>query len=151
MRALISVIAAALVVLPVHAQQAPLPREAQTAIDEARKDCGATAALKKGFVATRDVNGDGKPDVVLNYGKFECDGFATFFCGSAGCLAQVFASLPDGTYVKAWDENVRAMRFATVKGKPALIVDLHGSACNKAGAAPCTKTLLWNGKTFAGR
>jgi hypothetical protein len=51
--------------------------------------------------------------------------------------------------VKVWDENVRAMRFARVKGKPAMIVDLHGSACNKAGYLPCPKTLFWNGKAFA--
>jgi hypothetical protein len=62
---------------------------------------------------------------------------------------QVFASLPDGSYVNAWDDNVRAMRFAMIKGKPAMIVDLHGSACNKSGHLPCPKTLFWNGRTFA--
>lgn len=148
MRALAIVLGIALA-SSAQAQQPPLPKEAQAAIDAAKKECGATAALKKGFVATRDVNGDGKPDFILDYDKFECDGFATFFCGSGGCLTQVFASLPDGSYVKAWDENVRAMRFATVRGKPAMIVDLHGSACNKVGAAPCPRTLIWNGKTFA--
>jgi hypothetical protein len=30
-----------------------------------------------------------------------------------------------------------------------MIVDLHGSACKKAGYLPCPKTLFWNGKTFA--
>jgi hypothetical protein len=138
-----------LLALPAHAQQAPLPKEVEAAIDEAKKDCGATVRLRPGFMASKDVNGDGKPDTILDYGKFECGGSITFYCGSAGCLTQVFASLPDGTYVKAWDENVRAMRFATVKRKPAMIVDLHGSACGKTGYLPCPKTLLWNGKSFA--
>jgi hypothetical protein len=133
-----------------QAQQAPLPKEVQAAIEESKKDCGETVALKAKFVTSRDVNGDGKPDYILDYDKFECGGAATFYCGSGGCLTQVFASLPDGSYVKAWDENVRAIRFARVKGKPAMILDLHGSACGKVGAAPCPKTFLWDGKTFAG-
>ena len=130
-------------------QSPPLPKDVQAAIDEAKKDCGERVSLKPKFVTTRDVNGDGKPDYVLDYGHFQCGDMVTFFCGSGGCLTQVFASLPDGSYVKAWDDNVRAMRFAKVKGKPGMILDLHGSACNKVGAAPCPKTLVWDGRTFS--
>ena len=148
MRALLAFIAL-LLAPPAQAQQAPLPKEVQAAIDEAKKDCGERVQLKPAFVASKDVNGDGVPDYILDYGKFQCGDMVSYFCGSAGCLTQVFASLPDASYVKAWDENVRAMRFARVKGKPAMIVDLHGSACNKTGYLPCPKTLLWNGKTFA--
>ena len=126
-----------------------MPKEVQAAIDEANKDCGEPVRLNPGFMASKDVNGDGKPDYILDYGKFECGGSITAYCGSAGCLTQVFASLPDGAYVKVWDDNVRAIRFATVRGKPAMIVDLHGSACGKTGYLPCPKTLLWNGKSFA--
>jgi hypothetical protein len=148
MRSIIAAVAV-LIALPAQAQQAPLPKGAQAAIDEAKKDCGERVRLKPTFVTSRDVNGDGKPDYILDYEHFQCGDMVTFFCGSAGCLTQVFASLPDGSYVKAWDENVRAMRFAKVKGRPAMILDLHGSACNKVGSAPCPKTLFWNGKTFA--
>src|SRR5690606_6886446 len=118
-----------LLTLPAQAQQAPLPKEVQAAIEEAKKDCGERVRLKPKFVASKDVNADGRPDYILDYDKFACGNIPTFYCGSAGCLTQVFASLPNGSYVKAWDENVRAMRFATVKSKPAMVVDLHGSAC----------------------
>lgn len=148
MRTIVAAIAV-LLALPAQAQQAPLPKEAQAAIDEAKKDCGERVRLKPKFVASKDINGDGRPDYILDYEKFQCGDMASYFCGSAGCLMQVFASLPDGSYVKAWDENVRAMRFAKLKDKPAMIVDLHGSACNKAGYLPCPKTLFWNGDTFA--
>lgn len=146
-----TMIAAVLVLFafPAQAQQAPLPKEVQAAIDEAKKDCGERVRLKPKFVISKDVNGDGTPDYILDYEKFQCGDMVSFFCGSAGCLMQVFASLPAGSYVRAWDENVRAMRFAKVKDKPAMIVDLHGSACSKAGYLPCPKTLFWNGKTFA--
>jgi hypothetical protein len=147
-------LAAVLVVLSglaAQAQQAPLPKEVQAAIDDSRKDCGEPVRLDAKFVTSKDVNGDGKPDYILDYEHFQCGETITYFCGSGGCLTQVFASLPDGSYVKAWDANVRAIRFARVKGKPAMILDLHGSACGKVGAAPCPRTLIWNGKTFAGR
>ncbi|HWV41966.1 hypothetical protein [Pseudorhodoplanes sp.] len=132
-----------------QAQNASLPKEVRAAIDDARKDCGERVRQKPKFVTSKDVNGDGKPDYILDYDKFQCGSDVSFFCGSAGCLMQVFASLPDGGYVMAWDDNVRAMRFAQVKGRPAMIIDLHGSACNKAGYLPCPKTLFWNSKTFS--
>lgn len=136
--------------LAAPAQQAPAPKEVQAAIEASKKDCGEPVRLLAKFVTSRDVNGDGKPDYVLDYEHFQCGEDVTFFCGSAGCLTQVFASLPDGSYVKAWDENARAIRFVAVKGKPGMIVDLHGSACGKVGAAPCKKSFVWDGKTFAG-
>jgi hypothetical protein len=132
-----------------HAQQAPLPNEVQAAIEASKKDCGEKVALDAKFVTSRDINGDGKPDYVLDYEHFQCGEMVTYFCGSSGCLTQVFASLPDGSYIKALDENVRAIRFARIKGKPAMVLDLHGSACGKVGAAPCPKTLIWNGRTFS--
>ena len=45
----------------------------------------------------------------------------------------VFASLPDGCYVKVLDENVRGMNFVKIKGRYALVLDLLGSACGRAG------------------
>jgi hypothetical protein len=87
-------------------------------------------------------------DYVLDYGQFECDGSSTYFCGTGGCLMQVFVSLPNGSYVKVLDENVRDLKFRRVRGRPAMVLDLHGSACGKVGAAPCPRTLLWDGRTF---
>jgi hypothetical protein len=60
----------------------------------------------------------------------------------------VFASLPGGGYVKALDSNVRDIQFRKVRGRPAIVLDLHGSACGKVGVAPCPRTLVWDGKTF---
>ena len=97
----------------------------------------------------KDVNGDGVDDYVLDYGKFVCGDSASYWCGSAGCLTQVFASLRDGSFVNVLDENVRSLRFARVKGRPAMILGLHGNACGRVGAAPCDSTLYWNGASFS--
>ena len=130
--------------------QPQLPPMVQSAIDENRKAClPKKSELLPGFLTARDINGDGRNDYILDYGKFKCGADTTYFCGSAGCLTQVYASRPDGSYVQALDENVRRLRFAQVKGRPAMLLDLHGSACGKVGAAGCTATMIWNGKTFS--
>lgn len=125
-----------------------LPANAQAAIQENVKSCDGKTTFKDGFVSEKDVNGDGVVDYVLDYGNFVCDGNEGYFCGTGGCLTQVFASVRGGGYVKALDENVRDLKFRRVKGRPAMVLDLHGSACGKVGAAPCPKTLLWNGTKF---
>ena len=129
---------------------AQLPQIAQTAIAAARKDCAPErATLKPGFVDVKDVNGDGRPDYILDYGSFECGSSMSGYCGTGGCLTQVFASLDDGSYVKVLDENVRGLRFAKRAGRPAMILDLHGSACGRAGVERCGMTLYWTGYTFS--
>ena len=141
---------AGLVLLPaaVFAQPGNLPKEVQAAIDDNKKTCGEGVKLNPAFISEKDVNGDGVKDYVLDYGEFECEGSASFFCGTGGCLTQVFASLPDGGYAKVLDQNVRDIKFRNVRGRPAIVLDLHGSACGKVGAAACRRTLVWDGKTF---
>jgi hypothetical protein len=80
------------------------PEIVQTEIEEARKDCAA-AVFKAGFVTERDVNGDGRKDYILDYRNLQCEEVGSLYCGSAGCLTQVFVSLPDGTYEKVLNEN----------------------------------------------
>jgi len=145
------VLVAGLVLLPaaVLAQSFQnLPANAQAAIEENVKSCDGKATFKDGFVSEKDINGDGVVDYILDYGNLVCDGSEGYFCGTGGCLTQVFASLRRGGYVKALDENVRDLKFRRVKGRPAMLLDLHGSACGKVGVEPCPKTLLWNGKKF---
>ena len=128
-----------------------LPQEVRAAIQESVKQCGAEkAAFKWGFIVAEDVNGDGVDDYVLDYGKFVCGNTQSYFCGSGGCLTQVFVSLPDGKYAEALDDIVRDLRFTRdAQGRPEMLLELHGSACGKIGAAPCSVTLLWNGHRFS--
>jgi hypothetical protein len=127
-----------------------LPQIVQGAIDSSRKECQPEQFKPlKAFVRQQDVNGDGRPDFILNYGEAQCGDASTYYCGTGGCLTQVFVSRDNGSYVQMLDENVRRLRFARVKGRPAMLIDLHGSACGRAGAEPCAMTLYWNGSTFS--
>lgn len=128
----------------------PLPPAVEAHMKNDTKECPThDAKFEKGFVTRKDVNGDGQEDYILDYGKFLCGGSYSTFCGSAGCSTTIFASTPNG-YTKVFDDNVQDIKFRTIKGKPAIILGLHGSACGKAGVAPCGEVLYWNGSTFKG-
>ena len=132
-----------------QARTRDLPRQVQAEINTTVQDCKPRERVfGRGFVSRKDVNGDGIPDFILDYGAYKCGDQVAQFCGSAGCTTTVFASTGRGGYVKVLDENVRNLQFRTVNGKPAMVLDLHGSACGKAGAEPCRTTLTWNGSQF---
>lgn len=125
-----------------------MPPIVRQAIDKESDACRPDkVTLDQGFMTRKDVNGDGVPDYVLNYGAFRCGESSTLFCGSAGCQTQVFASV-GGAFAKVFDSTVQEVAFKTVKGRPALLLGLHGSECGKRGADPCGSTLYWNGTKF---
>ena len=126
-----------------------LPAEVAAAIDESIAACKPDIAeLGPAFTKRKDVNGDGVPDYILDYGEFTCGEMSGYFCGSAGCLMQVFASV-DRRFPKVFDENAQDVQFKPVRGRPAMVLSLHGSACGRRGSATCTATLYWNGRSFS--
>src|SRR5262245_9518466 len=127
----------------------PLPPEVQSEINEGIKGCDEKVKFKKGFVTRRDINGDGIEDFILDYGYFVCGESSTWACGSGGCETQVFASLSDGKFAKVFDDVVQTIKFKRVRGRPAMLLGLHGSACGRAGYEACSATLYWNGEKFS--
>jgi hypothetical protein len=126
-----------------------LPFEIRKAVEARKRMCGAaTIRLGAAFVESRDVNGDGYEDYVLDYGQFACGTDATFFCGTTGCAQEVFVS-SNGRFVKALDENIRSIRFDRIEGRSAMILGLHGSSCGRPGNEACGATLYWNGVKFS--
>lgn len=126
-----------------------LPPAVEADIKALKAECSPDKPkLEPGFIESRDINADGVKDHILDYGRFKCGDSMSLYCGSAGCTTKVFASLPGGQYTVVLNQNVQALSFKTIKGKPAMLLGLHGSACGKVGAEPCDKTLIWDGKTF---
>jgi hypothetical protein len=108
MRVLRLAILIALVASEAQAQQR-IPSVVRAAIEENRKACEPDKfATDTGFLTRRDVNADGIDDFILDYGKAACGDSTSYFCGSAGCVTQVFVSLPQGEYTKVLDETCGA-------------------------------------------
>ena len=130
--------------VPVALSKAPesLPPEVQSEIDKDSKSCSDKVTFAKGFMTRRDINGDGIEDFILDYGHFLCGEMSGYYCGSAGCLTQVFVSLSDGKFAKVLDENVRGIKFTTLHGRPAMLLGLHGSACGRIGLHRATSRYI---------
>jgi hypothetical protein len=142
--------AAALVFAPTPASAKELPAPIRKEIETARAACEGPSRVEKKFVSVIDFNRDRRPDYLLNYEHMRCKSGAEF-CGSGGCLTQLFVSRKDGGYVKALDKNLLRIRFTTVRGHPSVTLDLHGSECGKVGVAPCPQVLVWDGNALEKR
>jgi hypothetical protein len=121
----------------VRADSANIPRNIQTEIKSELKFCGGVILLNDKFITYNE-----KPHYfVIDYGEVVCDGSKRTYCGSAGCITQVFVMRPSGEYEKILDSNVRDLKFVQVSGRPAMSLVLHGSACGLVGADVCQKTV----------
>ncbi|MET7247869.1 hypothetical protein ABZT49_31410 [Methylobacterium sp. EM32] len=126
-----------------------LPRALRDEIDRDVRDCTpGKDAPRRRFISRQDVNRDGVPDFILDYGGFQCGSLASHYCGPAGCATVVYASKKRNGYVKVFSETVRDRHATTVNGRPALVAGLPGSACGLAPFEPCRKTLTWDGARF---
>jgi hypothetical protein len=138
-----------------HAQKAQtippdLPAVVKEAMEKNLKECepGDKPLYKPGFLTIRDINGDGKPDYILNYENFQCGEMVSLFCGTGGCQTEIFASEEDKGFVHVWNKLARKVTFLTLNKRPAMRIELHGSQCGRVGAERCAMTLYWNGSEF---
>jgi hypothetical protein len=86
-----------------------------------------------------DLNADGVADWIIDYSDVECDGSASYFCGSGGCTLQVLTSQGAGNWVLKSEDTVQEYKIVAQKGRTVVRFGLHGSACGKVGAASCAK------------
>ncbi|WP_372623600.1 hypothetical protein [Falsiroseomonas sp.] len=134
--------------LPAQAQQ---PQAVAAAAAEAMSDCrsaGGNPSLQAGFETVADLNADGVPDHLLDYTFLDCEGAASFFCGSAGCPLVAFLSGPRG-HAATGLGHMRAWSLDLAGAVPVLVLQLHGGSCGRAGFAGCEVRTAWNGRELA--
>jgi hypothetical protein len=128
---------------------AQVPTGVQQGARQAQAECrsaGGRPNLLPAFQTTHDFNGDGQPDYVHDYSALDCQGAASFFCGSAGCPVVVFLS-----------PGFRAQALGHAQGwtveaggpLPVMVLTLHGSSCGRVGANSCEQRVGWNGRALA--
>lgn len=155
MKALTALLLALSLGTAAHAQKAQtipsdLPAMVKDAMAKNLKECeaGEKPLYKPGFLTIRDINGDGKPDYILNYEHFQCGERVSVFCGTGGCQTEIFASEEDKGLVHVWDKLAQKVEFKTIGKRPAMTISLHGSLCGRNNSQRCAMTLYWNGSEF---
>lgn len=111
----------ALWTLPVLAEDMPhqlAPELIQTEHD----NCKTSTGYGMRFVTQRDVNGDGRKDVVLDYADAQCGGQPEPYCNDSGCLLKVYLGT-GGSYRKAFDGRAKSWKVEDHGGRPMLMID----------------------------
>lgn len=88
-----------------------------------------------------DVNRDGVPDWWIDYSKADN---GSYFCGTGGCVQQVYVSRPEGGHELVFDTNVRLFKLGRRGGETVLDLDFHGSTCGVAGVVECPRSYAWD-------
>ncbi len=135
---------AGLALVPAAAQQVPLT--VQNSLDSLTRECrGADGKSRPDAkpLTSVDLNGDGVLDWILDAGDLDCDN-GSFFCGTGGCLTLIFVSHGVG-HTLVWEDNIHGWRATVIGGRPGIHFDLHGSACGRVGAEPCSQRYVFQG------
>lgn len=116
-----------------------LPPSIAVSIEDARQLCGFKS-IPPGAVRSIDLNGDGIHDYIIDYGAMGCRGF----CGSAGCLHELWVS-KDADFVRSLSENMHGVeRIEPRESGNDVIVAMHGSSCGRVGSNICRFRLHWD-------
>jgi hypothetical protein len=119
-----------------------LPTQFQEKVELARKACSEVNngefALGWGSVERIDLDGDLRPDWVLNEALFACSSAASLYCGTGGCVSHFLVG-----------ETIRSLqnqgwKVVTMGGDRILVAKVHGSQCGSIGPNPCVTASIWD-------
>ena len=115
--ALLSILA----VTPVLAEDMPRALTGDLIRTE-HENCKTSTGYGTRFVTQRDVDGDGRKDVVLDYSDASCGGQPEPYCDGSGCLLKVYLGA-GGSYRKAFEGRARSWTVEDRGGRATLLVD----------------------------
>lgn len=126
-----------------------LPKPLAEKVEAAQKACAnfenGEFALEWGAVNRVDLDGDLRPDWVLNDSAFACSSAASLYCGTGGCESHfLVGDIVISLLNQGWD-------VVTFGQNRVLLVDVHGSRCGGINPTPCVEALAWDQETKAWR
>ena len=126
----------------------PPPTMRQAARLSATAGCGGPADIGPEAILTGEIDGDGQPDVVLDWRAVTCrNGPRHPFCGAAMCSASVFLSSRHATTGSPEEFLALGVRLQPLSnGRMAVAVGGSLADCSQTtGQAPCEFLYWWNG------
>jgi len=119
-----------------------LPAQLQEKVNQAQQACSdfenGEFAMDWGAVARVDLDGDLRPDWVLNEVSFACSSAASLYCGTGGCMSHFLVGDVLGSVLnQGWD-------VADLGPYRVLLTDVHGSQCGGINPTPCVTASTWD-------
>ena len=126
-----------------------LPKSLAEKVEAAKKACAdfenGQFALEWGAVSRVDLDGDLRPDWVLNDYGFACSSAASLYCGTGGCESHfLVVDTVTSLLNQGWD-------VVTFGRNRVLLIDVHGSRCGGINPTPCVEALTWDQEAKAWR
>jgi len=143
MRSLAACAALTVVATAVHAQDlSELPPPLAAKVTAARGACAdfnnGEFALEWGAVVRKDLDGDLRPDWVLDESGFACSSAVSLYCGTGGCQAHF---LVGDTMTSVLTQGWEVVTFGRHR---VLLTDVHGSRCGGISPTACVESLVWD-------
>ncbi|MEL7090971.1 MAG: hypothetical protein AAFN94_04475 [Pseudomonadota bacterium] len=127
-------------------QVVTIPRQVNDAITQG---CNAPASLPPDAIQAGDLDRDGTPDFVLDWGRIDCPGQTLNpFCGAANCSHYVFLS--SRAYARPIDLLGTSVAIIDAGGVLGLGRSGTFSLCGAQGEF-CARPLVWDGTRFQER
>jgi len=129
-----------------------VPKAVQEELDHLRTSCRENGSdISDALRALRweDLDGDGRPDAIIEAEKARCSEGYSPYCGTAGCMLVILKALPNGGHRTLFSDQVWSFEILGEGKRRRMRFQLHGGFCGRAGAEGCTKEVRITGRPFA--
>lgn len=138
---------------------ADYPPEVQKALRYANEECaaggGGEVTFEPDTVRKLDLNGDGRDDYVVDFKDTICKDRESAYCGTGGCVMDIFVTLPNGAVRQVFDGYVRNYEIlpkpANAGAARTIRFELHGGYCGGHGSPSCFREKRITARPFAFR
>lgn len=118
-----------------------VPVEIAKSVEKRIKSCKGDVSSLPTSLFSLDMNGDGRLDYVVNFENFDCETVPSPYCGTGGCLHEIWLSGRNGLKVALSPYANRIAGVDIIDGRPALRLLVHHRYCTQQ---PCYQNVVWS-------
>lgn len=105
------------------------------------KSCKGDISVLPQSLFSVDLNGDGRLDYVVNFENFDCETVPSPYCGTGGCLHEIWLSDNAGWRLALSPHANMIAGIDMIDGRPSLRLLVHHRYCQKQ---PCHQNIVWS-------